>query len=232
MDLAGSHVVVVGGSSGIGLATAKAAVTAGAAVTLAGRSQQKLRQAQAELGSIHAVSADITREADVQRLFDNMDRVDHVFISAGQYAAGKVLDAPLESLRFDIDQRFWGPIYVTRQVVPKMHLGSITFVSGQYASRPASGAAVTAAAQAAVETLAIGLALELAPIRVNVVAPGLTDTPMLGDSRDEGAEWAKANLPVGRMGRPEEVAQAAMLLMSNDFMTGEILHVDGGGRHA
>jgi NAD(P)-dependent dehydrogenase (short-subunit alcohol dehydrogenase family) len=112
-----------------------------------------------------------------------------------------------------------------------MTAGSITCLSGQLGSRPAAGAVVTSAMNAAVEALAKGLALELAPIRVNAVAPGLIDTPLLGDARDQGAEWATATLPVGRIGRADEVAQAVILLMSNDYITGEVLHVDGGGRY-
>ena len=111
-----------------------------------------------------------------------------------------------------------------------MREGSITFLSGQYGSRPGVGAVVTAALNAATETLAKGLALELAPIRFNAVAPGLIDTPMLGDERDDAAKWAANTLPVKRMGLAEEVAQAVVFLMTNSFTTGEVLHIDGGGR--
>ena len=112
-----------------------------------------------------------------------------------------------------------------------MTAGSITCMSGQFGSRPAAGAVVTSAMNAAVETLAKGMALELAPVRVNAVAPGLIDTPMLADYREPGSEWASATLPVGRIGTPDDVAQAVLLLMTNGFMTGEVLHVDGGGRY-
>ena len=84
---------------------------------------------------------------------------------------------------------------------------------------------------AAVEALATGLALELASIRVNAVAPGLIDTPMLGEYREQGAQWASTTLPVGKIGTPEDVAEAVVLLMTNAFITGEVLHVDGGGRY-
>ena len=102
-----------------------------------------------------------------------------------------------------------------------MTTGSITCLSGQHGSRPVVGAVVTSAMHAAVEVLAQCLALELAPIRVNAVAPGLIDTPLLGDFREQGAEWASATLPAGRIGTAEEVAQAVMLLMTNDFITGK-----------
>ena len=231
MCLRGSQVVVVGGSSGMGLATARAALAAGAAVTIAGRSASRLSQAKDSLGECRTVVADVTNEGDMQRLFGELDRVDHVFVSAGRAAAGELLGTELGTLRFDVDQRFWGLISVVRQAVPKMKGGSITCMSGLFGSRPAAGAVVTSAMNAAVEALAKGLALELAPVRVNAVAPGLIDTPMLADYREPGSEWASATLPVGRIGTPDDVAQAVLLLMTNGFMTGEVLHVDGGGRH-
>ena len=200
-------------------------------MTIAGRSADKLQRAVKHLGDVRGVAADITNQTDVQALFDALDSVDHVFVSAGQAAAGPVIDTDIDRLRFDVSQRFWGLIHVVREAAPRMTGGSITGVSGQLGSRPAAGVVVTSAMNAAVEALAKGLALELAPIRVNAVAPGLTDTPLLGDSRDQAAAWATGTLPVGRIGRAEEVAQAVMLLMSNDYITGEVLHVDGGGRY-
>ena len=140
------------------------------------------------------------------------------------------MEARLETLRSDVDQRFWGPLYIVRSAAPKMVQGSITFLSGQLASTPNVGSLVTAATQAAIEVLAKGLALELAPVRVNAIAPGLIDTPLIGEARTEAAKWAKDKLPVRRMGLAEEVAQAVILLMTNGFITGEVLHIDGGGR--
>jgi len=230
MRLLAANVVIVGGSSGIGFATAKLAKEEGANVTIASRSSEKLEHAVQQLGDVRAVRADITSQLDVQAIFGAMDRVDHVFITAGRLCLGRVVDSELDLLRSDVDQRFWGPLYVVRTAVPKMAQGSLTFLSGQWASKPAPGAVVTAALNAATETLARGLALELAPIRVNAVAPGTIDTPLLGEHREAAARWAGASLPVKRMGLAEEVAQAVILLMSNGFITGEVVHVDGGGR--
>jgi NAD(P)-dependent dehydrogenase (short-subunit alcohol dehydrogenase family) len=182
------------------------------------------------LGDVRTVVADVTREADVQALFRDMDQVDHVFIPAGEFFGGKVMETDLDVLQADVAQRFWGPLYVVRHAVPKMTQGSITFLSGQYGSRPQAGAAVAAAMNGAMEVLAQGLALELAPIRVNAIAPGLIDTPLLGPDRDGAAQWAADTLPVHRMGLAEEVAQAVVLLMTNGYITGEVLHIDGGGR--
>jgi NAD(P)-dependent dehydrogenase (short-subunit alcohol dehydrogenase family) len=231
MGLRGSQVVVVGGSSGMGFATAQAALAHDAKVTIVGRSLEKLQRAAKDLGDVRAVVADVTSESNVQRLFDEFPSVDHVFVSAGQFAGGGVMDTELETLRLDVEQRLWGLIYVVRSAVPKMAAGSITCLSGLLSSRPAADAVVTSAMHAAVEALAKGLALELAPLRVNAVAPGLVDTPAWGESRDQVAEWASGKLPVGRIGRPEDVAQTVMMLMTNDFITGEVVHVDGGGRY-
>lgn len=231
MTLLDTHVVIIGGSSGMGFATAKLAMEQGANVTIVSRSREKLQNAIKQLGNVQSVVADITNESDVQEIFRELDRVDHVFISAGQWLGGKVVGTNLEILRSDVDQRFWGPLYIVRNVAPKMAHGSITFLSGQLASRPDVGAIVTAAMNAAIEVLAKGLALELAPIRVNAVAPGLIDTPLIGEGRTKMAKWAEDNLPVRRMGLAEEVAKTVILLMTNGFITGEVLHIDGGGRY-
>jgi len=230
MNLHGTNVVIIGGSSGIGLATSMLVKAEGANVTIAGRSSEKLRHAVQQLGDVRTVVADITSEAGVQEILGELDRVDHVFISAGRLLLGRVLEADLETLRSDVDQRFWGPLYVVRNAVPKMTNGSITFLTGSLASRPRVGAIVTEAMFGAIEVLVRGLALELAPIRVNAVAGGTIDTPLMGDDRDEMVAWATDTLPVKRIGRAEEVAQAVVLLMTDGFITGEVLHVDGGGR--
>jgi NAD(P)-dependent dehydrogenase (short-subunit alcohol dehydrogenase family) len=231
MNLRGTEVVIIGGSSGMGFATAKLVKEHEASVTIVGRSREKLQHAASQLGNTRAVVADITQERDMQALFQDMERVDHVFVSAGRPLFGKLLEAELETLRSDVDQRFWGVVYVVRHAAPKMRHGSFTFVSGLLGSRPSPAAIVTSAMNSAVETLAKGLALDLAPIRVNALAPGAIDTPLWGEEGRRGAmQWAKDNLPVKRMGTAEEVAQAALLLMTNDFITGEVLHIDGGGR--
>jgi len=214
----------------MGLATAQLAKKEGAHVIIVSRSSEKLQRAVEQLGDVKAIAADMTNESDVERIFRDMDHVDHIFVSAGSYFGAKVIGTDLELFRSDVAQKFWGPLYIVRNAVPKMTNGSITFLTGQLASRPDADSAVTSALLAALETLAKGLALELAPIRVNTLAAGIIDTPLFGDSHDEAALYASEHLPVKRMGSAEEVAQSVVLLMTNGFITGEVLHVDGGGR--
>lgn len=234
MKLQGAHVVVMGGSTGIGLAAARLARHAGADVTIAGRSPDKLAQAQRALGEVRTVAADITDEAAVGQVFEGLSHVDHVLISAGTIINGRIIDNDLTNLRRIIDERIWGLTYVVRQAVPRMTRGSITFTSGGLSSRPRVGAAMLTAALAGVEALAPALALEVAPVRVNAVTPGLIDTPLLhtayGPERDTIVNTRAAILPGKRIGSAEEVAQAILMLMTNEYITGEVLHIDGGSR--
>lgn len=235
MQLQGQNIVVIGGSTGIGFDTAKLAKENGGNVTIAGRSEDKLRRAAEELGGVRTVVVDVANEAEVQRVFEDLDHVDHVFSSAGGLVGGNVLDTDLDVFHKGVKERIWGNLHVVRAAAPKMSAGSITLMSGQLSSRPVPGTAVTTALVKAVEGLTIGLALELAPIRVNAVAPGLIDTPLLqaafGNQRDAVMNSTAATLPVKRVGTSKEVAQAVLFLMINGFMTGEVLHVDGGGRY-
>jgi NAD(P)-dependent dehydrogenase (short-subunit alcohol dehydrogenase family) len=234
MTLQGAHVVVIGGSSGIGLATAQLARQAGATLTIAGRSQDKLRQAQQQLGEVRTVVADITHETEVGQVFEGLSRVDHVVVAAGTIQNGRIVDNDLATLRRIIDERIWGVTYVVRHAAPKMTQGSITFTSGGLSSRPRVGSAMLTTALAGVEAMTPALALELAPIRVNTVTPGLIDTPLLHHTYGAEREAIMANraavLPGKRVGTAEEVAQAMLMLMTNAYMTGEVLHIDGGGR--
>jgi len=231
MELHGQTVVVIGGSAGMGFAVAKLAMEQGAEVTIASRSSQRLREAAEQLGSVQTRVVDITREQDISALFHEMERVNHVFVSAARPLFGEILETDLEVFRIDVDQRFMGLLYVVRHAAPKMKQGSITFVTGSFSSRPAVGVVVSSALLAAGEALAKGLALELAPIRANAISPGAIDTLFPGEEGNkEMKQWAEDTLPVKRIGTAEEVAQAALLLMTNGYITGEVLHIDGGGR--
>lgn len=235
MQLKDRSVVIIGGSSGIGFITAQLAKEYGANVTIAGRSQDKLRQAANELGGVKTAIADISQEADICKLFAGLESVDHLIVLGGSLASGKIVDTPIAELGRPIDERIWGAIYAIRHAVPKMSSGSITLISGLFSSRPVAGMAVVAAAVGGIEAMTRALALELSPLRVNAIAPGYIDTPLLKAAfadRYEGVIKAQAaTLPTKRIGTAEEAARAILFLMTNGFMTGEILHIDGGGRY-
>lgn len=235
MTLAGAQVVVVGGSSGVGLATAALARQQGAHVTIASRSAARLAQAQKTLGDVRTVVADIASEEAVQGLFAGLDRVDHVLVSAGTLGNGRIVENDLGTLRRIVDERLFGVVHVVRQARPRMTEGSITFTSGSLSSRPRPGMAIFTAALAAVEALAPALTLEVAPVRINVVTPGLIDTPLLdgafGADRETLIAARAAVLPGKRVGTPEEVAQAVLMCMTNAYLNGVVLHIDGGGRY-
>jgi NAD(P)-dependent dehydrogenase (short-subunit alcohol dehydrogenase family) len=234
MSLANKTIVILGGSSGIGLATARAARAEGAEVIITGRSGKRLESAKGELGgNVRTVSLDVGDEAGTRALFSELPRVDHVFITAGAVLFDPKLATEAETVRPALDTRFWGAFYAAKYAPAKMGSGSsITFMSGAAAIRPIRGASVATASCGAVEAFARSLAVDLAPIRVNVIQPGLIDTPFLdglGERRDAFmAEYSK-RLPVGRPGRPEEVADAVLFLMRNGFVTGVTLRIDGGG---
>jgi NAD(P)-dependent dehydrogenase (short-subunit alcohol dehydrogenase family) len=242
MRLNGKRVVIIGGSSGIGLETARLALAEGASVTIAGRSEDRLRRAAETIASTHnttapnrlqSIVADVTDEASIRKLFEGEPRVDHLFLPAGELrpGGGDALASDLQGLRAILESRLLGVALVVRHARPKMAGGSITLMSGLYSTRPARGGAFAAAAVAAVEGMTRALALDLAPTRVNAVAPGLIDTPLwdVFGSQREAILARGASLPVGRIGRPEEVAEAVLFLMSNGFVTGTVLAIDGGG---
>jgi NAD(P)-dependent dehydrogenase (short-subunit alcohol dehydrogenase family) len=234
MTLEGKVVVVLGGSTGMGFATAKAAAAEGAQVVITGRSQEKLTAAIAQLpaGSQSAV-LDVTDEAGTRSLFEQLDHVDHIFITAGTVTLGAGLAADTEKLRPGMDTRFWGALYAAKYGAAKMkNGGSITLMSGVSAWRPRPGGSVGSASCGAIEAFGRSLALELAPIRVNTIAPGFIDTPLIdeliGERKQALIEMQAARLPVKRIGTPEDIAEAVLFLMKNGFVTGITLTVDGG----
>ncbi len=235
MSLKDQIIVILGGSSGIGLATARAAIGEGARVVITGRTRATLDAAAAQLGKeARAAAVDSSDEAAMRELFAGIDHVDHIFANAGNVVGDAKLKMDIAAIRPAIDVRFWGAVYAAKFGAPKMHAGgSIVLMSGTAAVRPISGSAVGSAACAAVEGLARSLAIDLAPIRVNAIRPGLIDTPLIdrfvGERKESFLKSYAARLPVKRIGRPEEVADAVLFLMKNGFVTGITLPIDGGG---
>lgn len=235
MSMHNATVIILGGSSGIGLATAQAAQAAGAKVVITGRDAARLENARVALGgNADARLLDAADEAGTRDLFAGLPAIDHVFITAGQLVLDGKLAPATASLHPALDTRFWGALYAAKYAAPKIRPGgSITFMSGTASRRPLPGASVATASCGAVDAFARALALDLAPIRVNTIQPGYTDTPLFdgifGDQRDAVLAAAGAKLPVGRIGRPDEIAHAVLFLMTNGYVTGINLVVDGGG---
>jgi NAD(P)-dependent dehydrogenase (short-subunit alcohol dehydrogenase family) len=231
------QVLIIGGSSGIGLALAEHLLTEGTDVTIAGRSTVRLQAAAASLaagpGSLRTACVDIADEQQVRELLSSVGQLDHVVVTAadGAGAYAPITEFPVERARTMLDTKVLGPLMVAKHA---RVTGSIAFTSGIAAYRPGPGASAIATANAALEGLARSLALELAPVRVNVVSPGWIDTPiwttLAGPAKHERLAAMAARLPAGRVGAPSDVAAAIASLLGNPFITGTVLHVDGGHR--
>jgi len=234
------RILIVGGSSGMGLALAKALAMQETAVTIVGRSEARLAEARASLphsDGIETMAADITREDEVASLFERSGPLDHIVTTAADIEGAYQLLPSLEikAARRVIDSKFIGPLLLAKYGAPVLsRTGSLTFTSGIAAYRPAARASVVAAINGALASLAYALAVELGPIRVNVVSPGWVDSPLwehvAGDAKAATLEAMAKRLPVGRIGQPEDIADAILFLMRNGFVTGTVLHVEGGHR--
>ena len=229
-------IVIFGGTSGIGLSAAQQAKAAGARVTVIGFDVAGAERVTAENGFAGWRAADVTQPETITAALKDIDHVDHLVLLAGTFVAGKILEADVGYLHRAFDERIWAAVHALRALGERLDAdGSVTFISGALSDRPNGyGTAVLAAASAAMEAFARGLALELAPRRFNTVSPGTTDTPLLARTLGEGREAyvaaLKQNLPLRRLGTAEEVGAAIVFLMRNGFMNGETLHVDGGAR--
>jgi NAD(P)-dependent dehydrogenase (short-subunit alcohol dehydrogenase family) len=223
-------VVVVGGSSGIGLATAAIAKREGADVVIASRNPERLKVA-AETISARAIPADVTDDQSVSDLLRQCGAVDHVVVTAAQLRSGPFKTVSMADVRSTMESKFWGAWRVARAADIRVG-GSLTLVSGFLSVRPRPAAAIVGAANGALESLTRSLALELAPIRVNCVSPGIIDTPiraaMSEGARQDMLAKVAAGLPVGRVGLGDDIAQQILSFMTNGFATGSIVNIDGG----
>lgn len=233
-------IVVIGGSSGIGLAVARRSLDDGATVVIAGRSQQRLDVARADLartgppaGRLSAHPVDIGDPAQVTRLFERVGTLSHLVVTAADLPYGPVVSLSEDSMVRAVRSKILGPLFAAQQAAPRITKpGSITFTSGIAASRPAPGGALAATVNGALESMVLALALELAPIRVNAVSPGWVDTPVwdrLATPDVKNARMADlaARLPARRLGRPEDIANAVAFLIADNFVTGTVLHAEG-----
>lgn len=239
MTLVGQKVVVFGGSSGIGLATAQVAAGAGAEVFITGRDVSKLNEAARQVGlGVHPEVVDAADVAAVRSFFARLGRFDHLVLAvSGAKGAGPFETLSLDELRGGFEAKFWLHVAAAQSALPTLdQRGSITFISAISARTGNPGTAGLAAINAAIEALVPPLAVELKPRRVNAVSPGLIDTPWWGrvseEQRQALFDRTAKSTPVGRVGRPEDVARAILFLLEDDFMTGTVLECDGGLRLA
>jgi NAD(P)-dependent dehydrogenase (short-subunit alcohol dehydrogenase family) len=233
-ELAGQTVVVIGGSSGIGLETARRARAEGADVILAGRNPDRLRQAALELGVQRTAAFDASDAAALERFFQDLPApVDHVMITAGGPHYGPLLEMDSAQAREALSDHVVLVLEVARHAAGKMKPGgTLLFMGGTGGRRVSPGIGITAAATDALPPFTAALALELAPVRVNLIAAGFVDTPLsaslLGDGLEERRNELRATLPIGRVIGPADVAALAVHIMSNTALTGATYDIDGG----
>jgi NAD(P)-dependent dehydrogenase (short-subunit alcohol dehydrogenase family) len=234
--LNGKTVVIFGGTSGIGLSAATQATRSGAKVIVIGSDKGRAERGATENGFYGWRAADVTKSETIFAALEDIEHVDHLVLLAGSFVAGKIMDADIDYLRRAFDERVWPAVHAIRALGDRLaDDASITLISGALADRPnAYGTAILASASAAMEALGRGLALELAPRRVNTISPGPIDTPILsktlGDGRDAYVESLKKSLPLHRLGTATEAGAAVVFLMENGWMNGATLNVDGGSR--
>ena len=236
MPLSASHAVVLGGNSGIGMATARSMTEHGARVTIVGRSEAKTREAAEEIGASGEV-ADGRDAKTMTEIFERIGPAHHLVLSAaGDTGFGAVDQLDTSELQQSSDEKFWVYWTTLKAALPHMaREGSITMV-GAVRSRMADPPTIgLAAVNGALDSMVPGLARGLAPIRVNLVSPGVIDTPTWEGMPEAGRKalfehYGAERIPAGRVGTAEEVAEAIVGLASNAFVTGVVLPVDGGMR--
>lgn len=231
--------IIIGGGSGMGLALARTLLAENMNVTIVGRSADRLATARAELerpghGKITTITADMGREEDVAELFAQVERVEHVAVTAADATGvyGRTADVATATARAIVETKLLGAWLVAKHATGRV-TGSITYTSGINAYRPNGSNTIMAAANGALASLAYGLAIELAPVRVNVISPGWVDTPIwdqLGMDKQAAFAELAARLPARRVGTPDDIAQAFLSVIRNGFITGTVLHIDGGHR--
>ncbi len=232
--LDGQTVVVIGGSAGIGLATARLARSEGAEVILTGRSPERLERAAREVGARDTAAFDATDFTRLAEFFADLPRpIDHVMVTAGSPYYAPLHEMDFAEARRVVDADLWLALHVARHAVETVRPGgALLLMGGTGSRRPSAGLALESALTAALPALTANLALEIAPVRVNLIAPGFVDTPLsaslLGDALEERREQLRATLPIGRVVGPDDVAALAVHLMTNTALTGATYDIDGG----
>jgi len=232
-ELLGQTVVVIGGSAGIGLETARRARAEGAKLILTGRNPERLQRAASELGALSTATFDATDPVPLERFFRDLPAIDQVMVTAGRPYYGRLADMDFAQARRALDGHFLLMLQVARNAAHKVRPGgTLLFMGGTGARRPGIGLGIASTVTAALPALTANLALELAPVRVNLIAPGFVDTPLsaslLGDELENRRNQLRATLPIRRVVGPADVAALAVHIMTNTALTGATYDVDGG----
>src|SRR5262245_53960319 len=236
MDLHGKRIIIVGAGSGIGRSVALAASRAGALVILAGRKRDALEQTGAlATGPVHISVMDAANEAEVEAFFAGTGAFDHLVSTISQGATGPVGEISASDVQRAMNAKLWAPFFLVKHGTPHIDAaGSFAFFSGIRGARPAARSSITSLVNGGLEAFAKAMAVELGPIRVNVISPGIVDSGTFWDRLGpEGREklftdFARTS-PARRVGRPEAIAAATLFAIANPFLTGTVLAVDGGG---
>jgi NAD(P)-dependent dehydrogenase (short-subunit alcohol dehydrogenase family) len=233
-ELLGQTVVVIGGSAGIGLETARRARAEGAKLILTGRNPEPLKRAASDLEALSTAAFDATDPTSLERFFRDLPAsIDHVMVTAGGPHYGRLLEMGLEQASRALDAHPLLMLQVARSAAHKVRPGgTLVFMGGTGGRRPAIGLGIVPTVTAALPALTASLALELAPVRVNLIAAGFVDTPLsaslLGDELENRRKQLRATLPIRRVVGPADVAALAVHIMTNTALTGATYDIDGG----
>jgi len=234
LGLLGQTVVVIGGSAGIGVETARRARAEGANIVLTGRNRERLERVAVELGALSSAAFDANDPAALERFFKELPTpIDHVMVTAGAPRYVRLLEMDFEQARLAISEHILQALWVARNAAAKVRPGgTLLFMGGTGGRRVGLGLGLVSAVTAAMPPLTASLALELAPIRVNLIAAGFVDTPLsaslLGDGLDARRQQLRSTLPIRRVVEPSDVAALAVHIMINTALTGATYDIDGG----
>jgi len=231
--LLGQTVVVIGGTSGIGLETARRARGEGAKLILAARNAERLEEVSRELGALSTAAFDATNFDQLKQFFDGLPMIDQLLVTGPGPYYSTLAELDIEKARRDVEAHLLLPLEVARDAAKKVRPGgTLLFMSGTGGRRTAPGMALTSAITAALPAMIKNLALELAPVRVNLMAAGFVDSPLsaslLGEQLNKRREQLRATLPIHRVIEPADIAALAVFLMTNTAMTGGTYDIDGG----
>ena len=233
-ELLGQTVVVIGGSAGIGLATARRARAEGADIILVGRDPERLEHAAGQVGARSTATFDAHDLAALESFFGHLDgTVDHVMVTAGGPYYAPLAEMDFDQARRALQEHPMLMLGVARHAAGKVRRGgTLLFMGGTGARHPSQGVGISSATTAALPALTASLALEIAPVRVNLIAAGFVDTPLsaslLGEHLEDRRNQLRATLPIGRVVGPADVAALAVHIMSNTALTGATFDIDGG----